>query len=322
VFVSVTIQTYNRSAVLAQTLDSLRSLRCPEKADYEILVVDNNSSDDTPNVIRRYMDLLSPRLRSVFEPRQGLSHARNRALAEARGEIVSFIDDDVAVDSDWLIAVCDAFARHSASVVGGRSYLIYPTREGRPPWLAAHRETMYSRLDHGPETLVGTDKELFGLNFSVLKRMAIEVGGFDSAYGRCGANLACGEEGDLLDRVRRAGGVVVYEPRAVVGHRVPAERLAKKWVLTRAYYGGVSSERLSRVRGGRFERTGPLLVHALRCWGSVGRALLSRGMPPQEFFERQYHAYLSLGRFVGAISSKPEGTDSVARTSPAQERRS
>jgi glycosyltransferase involved in cell wall biosynthesis len=143
VFVTITIQTYNRSGMLAQTLESLRLLRCPEAVDYEILVVDNNSNDDTPEVIRRYGEVLAPRLRSVFEPRQGLSHARNRALAEAKGEIVSFIDDDVAVDPNWLGAVCDAFAKHSASVVGGRSYLIYPTPQGRPAWLPAHRETVY-----------------------------------------------------------------------------------------------------------------------------------------------------------------------------------
>ena len=129
--------------------------------------MDNNSSDDTPDVIRRYRDVLGPRLRNVFEPRQGLSHARNRALAEAKGDIVSFIDDDVVVAPDWLAAVCDAFAAYSASVVGGRSYLIYPESSGRPVWLPAHREIMYSRLDYGLDPLVGTDKALFGLNFSV-----------------------------------------------------------------------------------------------------------------------------------------------------------
>ncbi len=308
-FVSVTIQTYNRSGMLAQTLESLRKLRCPEAVDYEILVVDNNSKDDTPEVIRRYVDMLAPRLRSVFEPRQGLSHARNRALGEAKGDIVSFLDDDVAVDPGWLQAVCDAFAQHSASVVGGRSYLVYPTAEGRPPWLPAHREIMYSRLDYGPETLVGTDKELFGLNLSVLKRVAIEVGGFDASFGRCGNNLACGEEKDLLDRIRRVGGIVVYEPRAVVGHRVPPERLTKKWLLRRAYHGAISVEQASLAGGNRPERMGTLFVHTLRCWGAVAKAVFNRRMSPEDLFERQYYAAANLGRLVAVVkrASKREG---------------
>jgi len=302
-FVTVTIQTYNRSAMLAETLESLRSLRCPATIEYEILVIDNNSKDDTPDVIRRYGELLAPRLRSVFEPQQGLSHARNRALAEAKGKIVSFIDDDVAVDSGWLEAVGAAFTTYAASVVGGRSYLIYPESSGRPVWLPAHREVMYSRLDHGPDPLVGTDKELFGLNFSVLKRAAVEVGGFDSSYGRSGNNLACGEESDLLDRIRQAGGVVVYEPRAVVGHRIPPERLTRKWLLKRAYHGAISLEQSSIAHGTRPERIGTLLAQTLRCCGSVGKAILNRRASPEDLFERQYWAVANLGRLAATIQS-------------------
>lgn len=300
-FVSVAIQTYNRSGMLAQTLESLRQLRPPVAADYEVLVVDNNSKDDTPEVIRRYADELAPRLRSVFEPRQGLSHARNRALAEAKGDIVAFTDDDVCVDPGWLQALCDAFAKYSASVVGGRSYLIYPTPEGRPSWLPAERETLYSRLDHGPEVCVGIDKDLFGLNFSVLKRAAIEAGGFDVTFGRRGTNLACGEEEDLLNRIRQAGGIVVYEPGAVVGHRVLPERLTKRWLLRRVYQGAASGERLRRVQGLPAERIGPLFVRVLRCWGSVAKAKLIERIPPTVLTERQIVAATRLGQLVTTI---------------------
>jgi glycosyltransferase involved in cell wall biosynthesis len=307
-FVSITIQTYNRATLLADTLESLRSLRCPRAVEYEILIIDNNSSDDTPDVIRRYARLLAPRLRSAFEPRQGLSHARNRALAEAQGEIVSFIDDDVVVDPGWLEAVCSAFAEHAATVVGGRSYLIYPEPPGRPAWLPVYREDMYSRLDHGPDTLVNTDKALFGLNFSVLRQKAMDVQGFDVSLGRNGNRLACGEESDLLARLRQAGGVAVYEPRAVVGHKIAPERLTRRWLLRRAYYGALSSEQGRIACGGQVERVGGLLWQALRCWGSAGKAALSRAVSPQDLFERQYHAAWSLGRLaatVGSVSKSP-----------------
>jgi glucosyl-dolichyl phosphate glucuronosyltransferase len=263
VFVSVTIQTYNRSAVLAETLESLRSLHCPAGVDYEILVVDNNSTDDTPRVIEKYAAVLAPRLRSVFEPRQGLSHARNRALQEAKGEIVSFLDDDVIVDSNWLTAVAGAFAEHSAAVVGGKSYLIF--RSQRPSWLSEHYEFLLSRLDYGDQALVGTDKDLYGLNFSVRKDVVLKAGGFDAALGRCGpASVRSGEESDLLRRVRDLGGLVVYEPRAVVGHIIPGERLRMKWFIKRAFAPG-----LEEGAG-----LGASVVHLLRCCGSVLRSLV------------------------------------------------
>ncbi|HSW02337.1 MAG TPA: glycosyltransferase [Sedimentisphaerales bacterium] len=311
-FVSVTIQTYNNAAILAGALESLRSLRCPENVEYEILVVDNNCTDGTAEVLRRYSDLLSPRFRSVRESKQGLCHARNCALAEAGGDIVSFVDEDVIVDPNWLCAVSAAFAKHSASVVGGRSYLLYPESLGRPEWLPVELETMYSRLDHGPETLVGTDKDLYGLNFSVLKRVALEVGGFNPLFSRSVGNLLTGDEADLLSRVRQIGGIVVYEPAAVVGHRVPASRLTKEWVLARARCGAVSAERLLRTQGKQSKGVGSLLIHALRCWGSVGRARLLRGVTPQEFFDRQYSAAVSWGRFMGALSASPKPERPVA----------
>lgn len=300
-FATVTIQTYNHAKSLAKTLESLRTLRCPKDVDYEILVVNNNSADNTPDVIECYAKILAPRLRSVFESRQGLSHARNRALQEARGEIVCFLDDDVKVDPGWLEAVSATFIKYSAAVVGGRSYLIYPTEAGRPVWLPAKMETLLSRLDYGDKVLVNTGKDLFGLNFSVLKEVALEIGGFNTSFGRNGRTLLCGEEKDLLDRIREVGGIVVYEPNAVVGHIVPPERLKKKWFLRRIYGGAVSSERLLIAQGNTPKHLGNILLHAARCCGSVGKSMLGKDTTAQELFYKQYFAANSLGRLVETI---------------------
>jgi glycosyltransferase involved in cell wall biosynthesis len=257
---------------LAETLGSLHTLRCPQNIEYEILVVDNNSDDGTPQVIQKYSQVLAPRLRSVFEPQQGLSHARNRALREARGQIVSFLDDDVIVDPGWLSAVAAAFEEHAATVVGGRSYLIF--RSERPAWLPEHYEFYLSRLDYGDQTIVGTDHDLYGLNFSVRKDMAVQVGGFNLAFGRCGLiSFRSGEESDLLRRIRACGGVVVYEPRAIVGHIVPPQRLTKKWFLRRAFAAGVDTEIL-HLSDGQIPRASSPLVHLLRCCGSVARSVV------------------------------------------------
>lgn len=271
-FITVTIQTYNRSAVLAETLESLRPLRCPAGVEYEILVVDNNSTDGTPEVIRKYCGLLAPRLRSVFEPRQGLSHARNRALAEARGEVVSFLDDDVIVDPDWLEAVAGAFQEHGAAVVGGKSYLIF--RSHRPAWLSEHYEFFLSRLDYGDQVIVGIERDLYGLNFSVRKDIGLQAGGFDPSLGRCGGvSLRSGEESDLLRRIRDLRGVIVYEPKAVVGHIIPEQRLRMKWFIKRAFAAGADLETMQLVDAGSAKTSGSF-VHFLRCCGSVLRSLV------------------------------------------------
>jgi glycosyltransferase involved in cell wall biosynthesis len=262
--ISIAICTYNNAKKLAVTLESLRGLICPRVLQYEILVVDNNSCDETKEVVGRFQGVLGQRLRYVFEGIQGLSHARNRALKEAMGDIVSYIDDDVKVEPGWLSAVAAAFEEYPAAVVGGKSYLIYPSK--RPSWLPEQYEILLSKLDYGDQVLVGTDKDLFGLNFSVRKDMALRAGGFDPSLGRCGAvSLRCGEESDLLRRIRDFGGVAVYEPRAVVGHIVSQERLAMRWFVRRAFAPGMHGEG---------PRVSPSAVHLLRCCGSVFRSLV------------------------------------------------
>lgn len=296
-FATITIQTYNRSAMLAGTLESLRSLRCPKEADYEILIIDNNSSDNTSDVIKKYSELLTPRLRSIFEKQQGLSYARNRALKEAKGEIVCFLDDDVKVDPDWLKAVLDAFRKYNAAVVGGRSYLIYP--DSRPKWLPLEAEGFLSRLDYGDNPLVNIDKELFGLNFSVSRKKALDAGGFDTCLGRRGKKLLCGEEKKLQDSIRKAGGILVYEPKALVGHVITPERLTKKWFFKRIFAGGISSQLiLFNHDSGRISVS---FIHLIRCWGRACKSMLTRHTTQEQMFMKQLYAIGSLGEFVGVI---------------------
>lgn len=299
-FITVTIQTYNNAETLGLTLKSLRTLRCPPATDYEILIIDNNSSDTTPEIVRKHAASHLPQMRYLFEPQQGLSCARNRALKEARGQVVCFLDDDVIVDSQWLTAVSTAFAKYSADVVGGRSYLIYPGK--RPAWLSRQTEVLLSRLDHGDKTLVNTERDLFGLNFSIRRNLAIELGGFKTDLGRCGNSLNCGEEIELLDRVRNMGGTIVYEPKAVVGHVIKPQRLSKRWLLRRTYAGAVTAERLLIAKG-KVNRLGRLFIHTVRCWASVVKSLLWRRDTAAAVFDKQYFAAYSLGRLSATLNS-------------------
>ncbi len=270
--VSIAICTYNNARKLEAVLESLRGLICPPALEYEILVVDNNSRDETKAVVERCQAVWGQRLRYIFEGVQGLSHARNRALQEAAGEIVSYIDDDVQVDPGWLAAVAAAFAEYPAAVVGGKSYLIYPSQ--RPAWLPDEYESLLSKLDYGDQVIVGLDKDLFGLNFSVRKELAVQVGGFDTSLGRCRHSLGSGEESDLLDRIRKTGGLAVYEPRAIVGHVVPSERVTVRWFVKRLFAAGSDGVIMAAKNGDALPSIWGAVVHAIRCCGSILKSIV------------------------------------------------
>ncbi len=270
--VSISICTYNNAGKLEVVLESLRSLICPSALEYEILVIDNKSRDGTKGVVERYQAVWGPRLRYIFEGTPGLSHARNRALREAAGDVVSYIDDDVRVDPGWLSAVAGAFQTYSAAVVGGRSYLIYPA--ARPSWLPEAYESLLSRLDYGERAIVGLDRDLFGLNFSVRKELAVRLGGFDASLGRCRHRLGSGEESDLLRRIRAAGGLAVYEPRAVVGHVVSRERVTVRWFVKRLFAAGRDEVVLALKKGEAVGSVRDAAGHAFRCCGSLLKSVV------------------------------------------------
>jgi glycosyltransferase involved in cell wall biosynthesis len=295
--ITVAICTHNNAALLAGTLDSLLSMTTPE-LDYEVLVVDNNSGDHTSQVVDAYGPRFGGKFRSTFEPQLGLSHARNRALKEARGDIVAFIDDDVEVAPDWLSAVEQAFRTHGASVVGGKSYLILPGP--RPAWLTPRLEAELSRLDYGDETIVNTEEDLFGLNFSVQRDQAIALGGFDTTLGRSGQSLASGEETEFLRRTRAAGGIPVYEPRAVVGHVVPPQRLTRRWFRRRALAAGKSRCRCD-INAGTCRSVRAAIEDALRCAGSAARAQLSGRTATGTRFERRLAAIRAWGYLLERV---------------------
>ena len=128
--VSVVIGTYNRAHLLEGTLEALASQEVPGSLEWEIVVVDNNSRDATAQVTTAFSKTTATRVRYVFEPQQGLSHARNRGIREARGAIIAFTDDDVLPASDWIAEIAAAIDRWKADGVGGR---ILPRWETSPP---------------------------------------------------------------------------------------------------------------------------------------------------------------------------------------------
>jgi hypothetical protein len=250
---TIAVCTRNRAPVLAQCLAALASqLAAPGQV--EVLVVDNASTDGTPDLLRRWA-AGGPDRRSVVEGRVGLSHARNAALAASEREVVLFLDDDALAPPTWAHAHLAAHgADERVGCVGGPIGLEWPA--GRPSWIDDELAGWYSALDLGDEAIPWpTPHGPFGTNMSVRRKAALDAGGYDPGLGRAGRRLRSGEEPDLTRRLVAAGWRIRYEPTAGLVQQVLPERLARRWLLRRGWAQGVSNARLT-VRRDRPDRRG------------------------------------------------------------------
>lgn len=222
---SVVICTYNRASSLRQTLRSLATLDVRGLTG-EIIVVDNNSSDDTRAAIEAFLPDAPLPARYLFESRQGLSHARNTGIDAASGDIIAFTDDDVLVGRRWLHEIAAAFECDSPAAVGGKILPKWP--DAPPNWLGPELHDFLGLLDHGDEPKLMTEPALWGANFA-FRRDVFRTMRFRSKLGRTGDKLYNGEDSDLLMLLIERGERVVYWPRAVVHHNIPLGRLTKAY---------------------------------------------------------------------------------------------
>lgn len=236
--ISVIVCTYNRSASLRNTLKSLCRQAVPSGVSWEVVVVDNNSSDDTQGVIRNFTAVPGTSIRAVREERQGLSQARNRGIAEARGRYLVFTDDDVLAPSGWVSVLNETFEKGGWDAIGGRVLLRYD--RSMPRWLKPELWGFLACLDYGDEEMPLTDIErpFFGANMAFCREVFEKVGGFDAGLGRKGKALVGGEEIDLFGRMLAAGLRAVYQPRAAVDHVVDPGRLRKGYFRRLHYASG------------------------------------------------------------------------------------
>lgn len=232
--VSIAVCTRDRSDALDRCLSGI-SRQTVVRADVEVLVVDNGSTDMTRAVVRQWQQRL-PELRYLREPVPGLSRARNLALHHAEGEVLALLDDDASPDPSWLSTLLAAYV-DGVAAAGGRIVLSWPLR--RPGWVTPNVERWFGGLDLGPSPrwlLPG--EELFGCNMSVRRDAARDLGGFSTGLGRVGRRLRSGEESRLLELIRGTGAAIAYVPDAIVVHEMLPERMTRRWLLRRAYEQG------------------------------------------------------------------------------------
>ena len=222
--VTVVLCTYNRAQLLAPAVERLlgQSIDAPA---YEVILVDNNSTDDTRRVVERFLDSTGRAIRYVFEPRQGLSNARNAGIAAARADVVAFTDDDVRVSDDWVQVIRRAFDAHpEVDCLGGRTLPIWPSAP--PRWLTPrHWVGPLALQDYGDEAFVVDARRplcLAGANFAFRKSVFSRIGLFSADFPRS-------EDTEFMLRLWRQGSWALYVPEMKAFAAVQAERLTKAY---------------------------------------------------------------------------------------------
>jgi glucosyl-dolichyl phosphate glucuronosyltransferase len=243
---SVIICTYNRCSLLVKTLRSLMEQSFPADR-LEIIVVDNNSTDDTAMVVRACA-LDSPVVISyLLEMNQGLSHARNLGLREARGELIAFIDDDATAEKTWLARLLEGFNDPRTACVGGRVVPAWQApRSQWPKWLHERLIGFFSVVEYPDRRELHYPDYPAGTNIAFRMQALKNTGIFNPRLGRTGTSLLSMEETDLCLRLERAGHRIVYTPEAVVSHTITEERLTRDWVRERARWQGISAAIIER----------------------------------------------------------------------------
>jgi len=251
---TVLIATYNRADLLDETLAYLARMRVSPLLRWDVIVIDNNSKDETRAVVERRMAAFPVRLRYLFEERQGRSSALNTGIREAEGAVLVFTDDDVRVRDGWLDAA-------TAPLLSGDKAIAYtggPVRPiwgaSPPAWLDLERGDLWGTIaiqNHGGEPFIyeARRKVPLGANMAVRRDVFDVIGGFRADLGRTGGRLVLGQEvPELLMRARDAGYRGQYVPDMQVWHHIPAKRLTAGY-FRRWWFGkGVSRAALERMQ--------------------------------------------------------------------------
>jgi glucosyl-dolichyl phosphate glucuronosyltransferase len=238
--ISVVICTRNRAQLLERALASVLNQEFPRE-NYEILVVDNGSSDRTQEVVKQFQDKAA--IRYLYEERPGASIARNAGWSAAAGRYIAFLDDDIIAPPGWLTAVRDGFASGSPQIgaIGGPTTPMWEIP--RPAWLADEILCSLAIIDWGPSDKLLNDisrEWLVSANMAIPKVLFAELGGFHPGLGRVGSSLLSNEEISLQRKLIMRGYRCVYRPSMAVAHLVPASRLNQQWFVRRYYWQGVS----------------------------------------------------------------------------------
>lgn len=274
--ITIAICTYNRAPYLQDTLDDLAVQDAPAE-ETEIVVINNNSKDDTRKVGETF-ETLHPGInfRMVVEKRQGLSHARNRAIEEARAPVLLFIDDDVLLTPSYIRTVLTHLDTYpDVRCAGGRILVSFDDQAGgqRPAWIPSELMPMFGLHDLG-DKIKPYPKGNFprGGNMLIFKSLFDQFGTFDTRLGRTGSKLLGSEEKAFFEHIRNKGATLCYWPGMELTHRIGSDRLTENYL--RKQSAGIGESEGRRVRnsgrkilGKGLSETGKILISLILSLG-------------------------------------------------------
>lgn len=296
--VSIIICSYNRAESLKDTLKSINELDISDEITVELLVVDNNSSDDTKKTVLNFIKSSDIPAQYLFETQQGLSHARNLGIKHANGQIILFTDDDVLPEKNWLIEMKTAMDEYDCMASGG--YISPIWESSKPEWLT---ERFYGYLavktdTSGPKEIAKGDELPFGANMGFRREAFAKYGYFDITRGRKGTNLASGEDGEFFQRMINAGERIYYFPDSRVQHKVESFRLKKNYFRRWRYQSSKNIAQSVGVKGERLLMGIPLYIYR-QFFTSVNRAILSKLLDKAD---ESFHREMIVCHFLGVMS--------------------
>lgn len=248
---TVLICTYNRANFLGEALDSLAGMRTGGRFNWEVLVIDNNSTDHTATTVRSRQPRFPVPLRYVFEARQGRSAALNAGIAASASPVLVVGDDDQRFGNYWIDRACaPLFDRTDIDYTGGPVWPIWPAPP--PGWLDLRISELMGPLgafDYGPDPFIYEDRRrpAPGGNVAIRRTLIDRIGGFRVELGRTAGSLLGQEQVEFLIRSRAAGARGLYVPDMEVHHHVSEGRMTPAYFRRWWYWRGVSRARMDRI---------------------------------------------------------------------------
>jgi glycosyltransferase involved in cell wall biosynthesis len=289
---TILLCTYNRSRMLRETLASLANLESPADCAWEIVVVDNNSTDDTATVVAECAATSGVPVVYARETAQGKSFALNHGLELSSGDIIALTDDDVLPSKDWLARLVETFRAHAVTFAFGK---VLPRWESAPPpeLLTVQAQDIWGPLaivDYGDAAAEYTAEHTtqrmpIGANLAFARDALVAIGGWRTDLGKVNNTLISGEDHEIFTRLRRRGLYAgYYDPAIVVKHFVPSSRLTRRYFRKWFFWHG---------------KTEALMLDALFYDLELNRVPRVAGVP--RFLYRQ--GFRQLARWFGRLAS-------------------
>lgn len=233
--ISVAVCTYNRADVLPKCLESLANQTAADEF-FEVLIIDNNSTDDTKRIALDFCGK-NTNFKYIFEEKQGLSQARNRAIAEAKGEFLAYIDDDAIADKEWVEKIISVIQNNKdIAALGGKILPWYNTE--KPKWFTDEFGLHSWGDKHLQLSLQNYPFGLSGSNMIFKKDILEKYNGFSAEYGMTGNKIAFGEESLLFNKMLKNKENIQYFPEIFVYHLVSEKSYSLKEAFKRSMQNG------------------------------------------------------------------------------------